>query len=199
MRPPWPPQPESTVLLAGAIYLVARQRFPTILLQPQNKISEVRSNLSLAVVAKGGGLKYQWWREEEEGRLRHLIPGKTNASLRFPSAQTNDSGLYFVVVANRAGAATSGVVKLTVATTILTVKIYDNTRAYGDYSLVWRRFEGRAPGRRHHGQIRFAGIWDDSSLGRYDIFPVFSDPGGKLRNYAVVTNLGWVRRSRPPT
>jgi hypothetical protein len=188
---PWPPYAPAVaaaagimVLLVASIYLVARQRVPTIARQPQNKISEVRSNLSLTVVAKGGALRYQWWRDG------HPYSGKTNASLKFSSVQTNDSGRYFVVVANRAGAVTSAVAQLTVATTILTVTAEDAKRVYGESNPpLTGTTRGVRPGDGITANFDSAAN-GDSAVGRYDIIPRFNDPGGKLHNYTVITNRG---------
>jgi len=81
---------------------------PTITTQPTNQTVYVGSNVTLAVVASGTGLGYQWRRSNT-----NLI-GATSALYSIPNAQTNASGSYTVVVTNAGGAVTSSVATLSV-------------------------------------------------------------------------------------
>ncbi|HZR16094.1 MAG TPA: immunoglobulin domain-containing protein [Verrucomicrobiae bacterium] len=81
---------------------------PTITTQPTNQTVYVGSNVTMAVVASGMGLGYQWRRSNT-----NLI-GATSALYSLPNVQTNASGNYLVVVTNAGGAVTSSVATLTV-------------------------------------------------------------------------------------
>ncbi len=75
---------------------------PAITTQPASRVVALGSPVSFEVTASGAGpLLYQWRFNRAD------LPGETNASLSFASAQVPDAGLYSVVVANLAGVARS--------------------------------------------------------------------------------------------
>src|SRR5262249_49285904 len=69
----------------------------------------VSNAASFSVAACGLGQLYYQWRHASTN-----LPGATNAVFSIPSTRTNDSGSYYVVVTNNAGALTSALVNLTV-------------------------------------------------------------------------------------
>ena len=85
---------------------------PVISTQPPvTQTSNVADNVSLAVVADGGGataLTYQWFKDNV------VISGAQSATLNFPSAALTDSGAYKVTVTNAAGTVTSTTTTLTI-------------------------------------------------------------------------------------
>jgi pectin methylesterase-like acyl-CoA thioesterase/pectate lyase len=85
---------------------------PSITAQPADTTAPVNSPTSLSVAAAGDGLFYQWFRNGV------LIPGATQATLPFASAQVSDSADYSVVVSNSSGSVTSTNAKLLVVSTM---------------------------------------------------------------------------------
>jgi hypothetical protein len=82
---------------------------PTITAQPGSLNVTVGSNATFTVTATGTSpLNYQW-QFNNTG-----IPGATGSSFTRSPAQTNDAGLYAVVVTNVAGSVTSSNATLTV-------------------------------------------------------------------------------------
>ena len=83
---------------------------PAITNQPQDRSLAEGQNATFTVGASGTApLRYQWYFSPDT-----LLAGKTNATLTLNGVLTNQSGGYFVVVTNVAGAATSIVATLTV-------------------------------------------------------------------------------------
>ena len=82
---------------------------PTITTQPASQLASVGSSVTFNVAASGTQpLSYQW-------RFNGAnLTGKTTTSLTLTSLQLSNAGTYSVVVANRAGSATSAVARLTV-------------------------------------------------------------------------------------
>jgi hypothetical protein len=82
---------------------------PTITAQPVNATVAVGKNVTFSVTVTGSSpLSYQW-------RFNGApISGATSASLTLNNVQTNQAGLYSVVVTNDAGSATSESASLTV-------------------------------------------------------------------------------------
>ena len=75
---------------------------PVITTQPASRVIALGSPVSFDVTASGAGpLLYQWRFNRAD------LPGETNPTLAFASAQVPDAGLYSVVVANLAGVARS--------------------------------------------------------------------------------------------
>jgi len=85
---------------------------PAITTQPSNTNAPVGSASSLSVAATGNGLFYQWFKNGA------LIPGATQSTLGFASAQVADSADYYVVVSNSSGSVTSSTAKLLVVSTM---------------------------------------------------------------------------------
>jgi len=93
--------------LTGAQSFIA----PSITEQPQSQTVAEGSPVTLSVTASGTApLRYQW-------RFNGTnLPGATNATLTFVSAQSAHAGSYAVVITNVAGSVTSLVATLTVST-----------------------------------------------------------------------------------
>lgn len=84
---------------------------PIITQQPFTTAAVVAGqDLSLSVVAQGGGLNYQWSRDGTK------IPNATAAILTKVSMNSADAGSYTVAVSNKAGAVTSSPSSVTVST-----------------------------------------------------------------------------------
>ncbi|HWI57844.1 MAG TPA: DUF2341 domain-containing protein, partial [Bacillota bacterium] len=81
---------------------------PTIVQQPLSSTNNAGATVSLAVVAKGSSLTYQWYKNGTR------LAGATASPLTFNPLSVNDAGSYFVVVANSYGSVTSSVAQLTV-------------------------------------------------------------------------------------
>src|SRR4051812_19012208 len=81
---------------------------PSIVTPPADTTVAVNQPGSLSVIATGNNLFYQWFKNNA------IIPGATNATLNFPSAQITDSANYTVVVSNSSGSVTSNPAKLLV-------------------------------------------------------------------------------------
>ena len=87
---------------------------PGITTQPANATVAVGAATTVRVAASGSApLSYQWYKNGT------AIPGATNATLSFASAQTSDAGSYAVIVTNAAGTIVSsaGTLTVTAATT----------------------------------------------------------------------------------
>ncbi len=83
---------------------------PAITQPPQSRTDNAGGPTFLAVIASGTDpLNYQWY-----SNAGNQIPGATNSTLLFPNAQKSQSGSFYVVITNSAGAVTSGVVSLTI-------------------------------------------------------------------------------------
>jgi hypothetical protein len=83
---------------------------PTITTQPTALSVTTGSSASLAVVASGSSLSYQWYKDSA------AISGGTAATYTISSAATSDAGTYYVTVSNTAGSVTSSSATLTVTT-----------------------------------------------------------------------------------
>src|SRR5207247_11186598 len=82
---------------------------PAITLQPQGRTVVVGADYTFLVTATGTGpLAYQWQRDSSG------LTGKTSSTLSLTAIQTNDAGIYTVVVTNLEGAVTSAPARLTV-------------------------------------------------------------------------------------
>lgn len=83
---------------------------PAISVQPQNFTNVVGFNATFSVTATGTApLRYQWY-----FNTNTPLAGKTNATLAFAIASTNDAGNYSVIITNSAGSVTSSVASLVV-------------------------------------------------------------------------------------
>ncbi len=98
-----------SVTSAPAVVLVTNPP-PTILTQPSNQLIGVGQTAMFGVVAAGAApLTYQW---QFDGTN---IPGATNATLGLANAQTNQSGLYDVIITDPVGSLTSASAVLSVS------------------------------------------------------------------------------------
>ena len=71
---------------------------PVITVPPSNQVVSAGGTLSLGVSVEGGApFHYQWFKNGG------AIPGATNSALEAPGADVTNSGVYFVVITNRAG------------------------------------------------------------------------------------------------
>jgi hypothetical protein len=171
-------------LVAGTLYFVLRETPPTITQQPKDTISEFGSNADYTVVAGGGKLKYQWWKDG------NVIAGATSSSFGILSVQNNDNGRYYVVVTNHAGAITSRKAQLTVTPAELTVTAHDANRALRENNPpLTGEISGLRPGDDITATYRTSASIN-SPIGSYDILPALNDPGNRLHNYTVITNKG---------
>jgi alpha-tubulin suppressor-like RCC1 family protein len=91
----------------------------TVQPQPTNLVVSVGSNVSLTVSATGTlPLFYQWQYNGTNlvnSGIGGQFTGATNQTLNIKSAQTNNNGLYWVIVSSVENSVTSAVVNLTVA------------------------------------------------------------------------------------
>jgi hypothetical protein len=74
---------------------------PVITREPTNDTVVIGAGVNLSAAATGPQLVYQWFRNQA------VIPGATNATLTFASADLSHAGEYFLRVTNLAGTATS--------------------------------------------------------------------------------------------
>jgi hypothetical protein len=83
---------------------------PSVTGQPKNYTNSIGFTATFTVAATGSApLRYQWY-----FNTNTPLPGKTNATLSFVVASTNDAGFYSVVVTNRFGSDTSAAARLVV-------------------------------------------------------------------------------------
>jgi hypothetical protein len=123
------------LILAGLLLAASRgSGLPVIVVVPQSQITFVSSNASLAVIATGGVLNYQWYWNPTDQTI--AIPGATNAALTLTNLQAWQSGDYSVIVSNQAGSVTNDAM-LTVLT-ILTGAI----NPYASGTLGYDLFQG---------------------------------------------------------
>jgi hypothetical protein len=84
-------------------------RPPTILTQPQSQTVTNGANVTFNVLASGTApLRYLWHKDGVP------LPGGTNSSLTLVNVNSNNAGVYFVIVSNSLGTATSSNAVLTV-------------------------------------------------------------------------------------
>jgi hypothetical protein len=76
----------------------------------QNRTLYPGGSLTMSVVASGGGLKYQWYKDAI------AIDGATSSSLRFSSLATTNGGDYSLTITNTLGSKTVGPVTITIPT-----------------------------------------------------------------------------------
>jgi hypothetical protein len=81
---------------------------PSIATQPQSRTVTAGSDATLRVTARGGLLTYQWMLDD------FPLAGQTGTTLVLQNLNTNQSGGYYVIVTNIAGAVTSSVAVVTV-------------------------------------------------------------------------------------
>ena len=86
---------------------------------------------------------------------------------------------------------------LTITRANLTVAAHGAAREYRETNPpLTGVVGGLRPGDAITDHLLHHGAGGDSPVGNYDILPGFSDPGGKLRNYMVITNKGILTISR---
>jgi hypothetical protein len=85
---------------------------PTITTQPTNTYAAIGGSATFSVVATGTGTLIYQWRFNDVNR-----PGATNASYTINNAQTNDAGIYKVVVSDSVGSVTSAPAAFTIGLT----------------------------------------------------------------------------------
>jgi uncharacterized repeat protein (TIGR03803 family) len=90
-------------ITSAPAWLVVTGGAPVIVMSPGDQSVGVGSTVNLATEASGTSpLIYQWFFNHTNS-----LPGATNALLQLFNVQTNQSGIYTVVVTNRFGTATS--------------------------------------------------------------------------------------------
>jgi len=83
---------------------------PSIVTQPEDENVLVGQSASFSIAATGASpLRYQWY-----FNTNLAVANATNDTLAIPNAQPANAGVYFVIVTNAFGAATSDVASLTV-------------------------------------------------------------------------------------
>jgi subtilase family serine protease len=91
---------------------------PTITVQPSSQSVSAGNAATFTVVAGGGGLTYQWFKNGA------TIAGGTSSSYTTPATTTADNGsTFYVKVTNSAGSVTSNTVTLTVTSAVVSVAI----------------------------------------------------------------------------
>jgi pectate disaccharide-lyase len=119
---------------------------PVITNQPQNRTVAEGQNTSFSVGVSGSApLAYQWYSTPDT-----LLAGKTSSTLSLSTVTTNQSGGYFVIVTNVAGAATSSVATLTVtsappAAPAITTQPQDQSVTEGDNATFTVAATGTPP------------------------------------------------------
>jgi hypothetical protein len=99
---------------------------PQITAQPQNFAAVAGQALMLNVTATGATpLRYQWVKNDQ------LLDGATNGSFSISAAQTNDAGVYHVIVTNTIGRVVSSNLVLTVTPIVMQLQPQDLTIATG--------------------------------------------------------------------
>jgi hypothetical protein len=82
---------------------------PAVVSPPQSQTVVVRTTVSFSVLSSGSGpLSFQWRKDNQE------IAGATNVTVTIVNVQTNQAGLYDVVLSNPIGVVTSEVAQLNV-------------------------------------------------------------------------------------
>lgn len=83
---------------------------PVIVQQPQSLLSGIGQSGSFTVIAAGGGLSYQWQKDNVD------IPGQTAAALNLAGLLSGSVGSYRCIITNAAGSITSVSAPLTLLT-----------------------------------------------------------------------------------
>ena len=97
-----------SVTTVDALVTVNQAFVPEIVTPPSGHTLYPGGTLNLSVVGSGGGLRYQWSKNNSP------IPGATASSYQVLSVTTNNSGNYSVVATNSQGQASAGPVTVTV-------------------------------------------------------------------------------------
>lgn len=83
---------------------------PSIVSQPQSLTVSLGESATFSVTANGSALRYQWFFNGS------IVINATNPVMTISNVGTNHAGLYWVVVTNELGKATSAVAQLTIST-----------------------------------------------------------------------------------
>jgi Zn-dependent metalloprotease len=95
----------------GSAWTQVTETTPTISTQPASVSVGTGATATFTVVAAGGNLKYQWYKNSA------AISGATSASYTTPATTSSDNGAtFYVVVSNTKGSVTSSSATLTVTT-----------------------------------------------------------------------------------
>jgi hypothetical protein len=109
---------------------------PRILVQPTSQNTCLGKSATFCVQAWGQEpLAYQWFYNS------NAVAGATNSCLTVPVTDTNQAGIYFLVVTNGWGAVTSEVATLTISPACLSIALYPGLTVNGevgrDYTIEW--------------------------------------------------------------
>jgi uncharacterized repeat protein (TIGR03803 family) len=115
----------------GTAFLFSFQNSPVITQQPAGGTNSVSTTAILNVVANGGGLNYQWFKNGLPVADAGNVSGSRAASLNLSSVSSNDIASYSVVVSNTIGSVTSSVAVLHIVSTPLFVTQPTNANAIG--------------------------------------------------------------------
>ena len=111
----WVVVSNSTSVATSAVATLTVLLPVTITTQPTNKTLLTGTTAALSVAATGlSTLSYYWYSNNVALTNGGRISGANSATLNISSAQTNDSGPYYVVITNSFGSVTSSVAMLTV-------------------------------------------------------------------------------------
>jgi hypothetical protein len=105
---------------------------PIIRTQPIARNVSEGGHAALAVLLAENAppLWHQWWRNEQPLAANDRVSGTTNFVLNIDTVQIADSGNYFIIVSNTAGAVTSAVVSLVVSQVVFTFTPVGGTGAW---------------------------------------------------------------------
>jgi uncharacterized repeat protein (TIGR03803 family) len=99
---------------AGTVFRFSLLDAPTITQQPASQTNSAGTAATFTVVASGGGLGYQWFKNNQPLSDAGNVSGSASALLTLGSVSSNDVASYLVVVTNSLGSATSAVATLAV-------------------------------------------------------------------------------------
>jgi hypothetical protein len=140
-------------------------RAPLILSQPRSQFIGIGSTATLTVRAGGTApFTYQWFVNDEP------IPHGTNATLQLSPVTTADAGIYFVVVENELGSASSDPFTITVGE--LVREMFDDFEP-GIDPVQWSQFSGDVRATNYGGSVSgrnslwFGGNGQRSAVTRY--------------------------------
>jgi pectate lyase len=110
-----------SVASAFATLTVTAPSAPMITTEPEPQTVFVGQTATFSVIATGTSpLSYQWY-----FNTNTALTAKTNATLTISNAQTNDAGVYSVIVSNYLGTDTSAFATLTVDTNVSSVPNFE--------------------------------------------------------------------------
>jgi hypothetical protein len=143
------------------------------------------NSVTLTANATGAApLSYKWY----DNHTNAIVWG-TNATLTLTNPTVGGNGNYTVTVQNSGSLATN-FAAVTIGQAVLTVTASNTNRTCGTTNPV---FMGSLVGIQNGDGITatyFSPAAISSPAGNYVIAPVLNDPGSRLPNYVVTTNLG---------